>query len=156
MWIIGAPCRWPRGRLAPPGPWTQQKRSQPVSRVLSKATIPLGPASPQASSSLPGRRAGRASSEPFGHSPFPIWPCSGRGLPCRDRLPAARCALTAPFHPCLPLAGHRRCVFCGTFRRLAPPRRYLASCPVEPGLSSTPRLLRGSAQRLLGQLRGGV
>ena len=33
--------------------------------------------------------------------------------------------------------GLRRCIFCGTFRRLAPPRRYLAPCPLEPGLSST-------------------
>lgn len=35
----------------------------------------------------------------------PIWPCSGWSLPCRELLPAARCALTAPFHPYLiPLA----------------------------------------------------
>ena len=33
-------------------------------------------------------------------------------------------------------AGHRRYVFCGTFRGLTPPRRYLAPCPSEPGLSS--------------------
>lgn len=31
---------------------------------------------------------------------------------------------------------YRRFVFCGTFRGLSPPRRYLAPCPVEPGLSS--------------------
>ena len=31
----------------------------------------------------------------------PMWPCSGRGLPCDPLLPGARCALTAPFHPCL-------------------------------------------------------
>ncbi len=31
----------------------------------------------------------------------PIWSCSERGLPCRNLLPAARCALTAPFHPYL-------------------------------------------------------
>ena len=31
-----------------------------------------------------------------------------------------------------------RYLFCGTFRGLAPPRRYLAPCPVEPGLSSPP------------------
>jgi hypothetical protein len=31
----------------------------------------------------------------------------------------------------------RRYHFCGTFHRLAPPRRYLAPCPMEPGLSST-------------------
>jgi len=29
-----------------------------------------------------------------------------------------------------------RYIFCGTFRRLTPPRRYLALCPMEPGLSS--------------------
>jgi len=32
----------------------------------------------------------------------------------------------------------RRYIFCGTFRGLAPPRHYLAPCPVEPGLSSGP------------------
>ena len=31
----------------------------------------------------------------------------------------------------------RRYLFCGTFRRLTSPRCYLASCPMEPGLSST-------------------
>jgi len=31
---------------------------------------------------------------------------------------------------------HRRCTFCCTFRGLAPPRRYLAPCSAEPGLSS--------------------
>src|SRR5262249_6674041 len=36
----------------------------------------------------------------------------------------------------LPAVAGRRYVFCGTFRRLAPPRRYLAPCPAEPGLSS--------------------
>ena len=68
---------------------------------------------------------------------IPIWPCSEWGLPCRRVLPPARCALTAPFHPYLYFRrSHRRCLFCCTFRRLAPPRRYLALCPVEPGLSS--------------------
>ena len=33
-------------------------------------------------------------------------------------------------------AGHRRFALCCTCRRLAPPRRYLAPCPMEPGLSS--------------------
>jgi hypothetical protein len=46
--------------------------------------------------------------------------------------------------------GHRRYVFCGTFRRLAPPRRYLAPCPAEPGLSSTAQ----APSRLSGRLRG--
>ena len=34
---------------------------------------------------------------------------------------------------------HRRFAFCCTVRGLAPPRRYLAPCPLEPGLSSTSR-----------------
>jgi len=33
----------------------------------------------------------------------------------------------------------RRYTFCCTFRRLTPPRRYLALCPMEPGLSSRKR-----------------
>ena len=33
-----------------------------------------------------------------------------------------------------------RYIFCGTFRRLTPPRRYLAPCPVEPGLSSVTKV----------------
>ena len=57
-------------------------------------------------------------------------------------LPTARCALTAPFQPYLcpgsKTKSHRRCIFCCTFRRLTPPRRYLALCPMEPGLSSAP------------------
>jgi len=110
--------------------------SRPVSRVLSRTVIPLGRTSPCASSNLPGSPRGpRVAGEP---ACFPIWSCSEWGLPCREPLPAARCALTAPFHPCrrCPEAALGRYVFCGTFRGLAPPRRYLAPCPVEPGLSS--------------------
>ena len=70
----------------------------------------------------------------------PIWSCSEWGLPCHALLPGARCALTAPFHPYRPpevyFKGLRRSTLCCTFRRLAPPRRYLALCPMEPGLSS--------------------
>ncbi len=69
----------------------------------------------------------------------PIWSCSGWSLPCYELLPVARCALTAPFHPYLIPSrrrGHRRFALCCTCRRLAPPRRYLAPCSMEPGLSS--------------------
>src|SRR2546426_12053592 len=52
-------------------------------------------------------------------------------------LPAARWALTPPFHPYPTRV--RRSVFCGPIRRLAAPRRYLAVCPAELGLSSTRR-----------------
>ena len=54
-------------------------------------------------------------------------------------LPRTRCALTTPFHPYRSTGVHlpnRRYIFCGTVHRLAPSRRYLAPCPVEPGLSS--------------------
>ncbi len=71
-----------------------------------------------------------------------IWSCSGWGLPCR-RCCHRRGALL-PHHftltsrsPARPETGWR-CIFCGTFRGLAPPRRYLAPCPMEPGLSSPP------------------
>ena len=74
-------------------------------------------------------------------------------------LPVARCALTTPFHPCLfPRTNHRRSTFCGTFRRLSPPRRYLALYPLESGLSSAmlpnkrKRIVENSAQRLPSQL----
>ena len=69
------------------------------------------------------------------HQWIPIWPCSEWGLPCHGVLPPMRCALTAPFHPYLVPKG-QAVSFCCTFRRLAPPRRYLALCSVEPGLSS--------------------
>ena len=143
MWIITVPegegpeVRWPRRRFAPPGPLAQKESACKPGSVESNHSSGTCVA---ASLEQPTRKArGPRVERPCGHSPFPIWPCSGRGLPCRERLPVARCALTAPFHPCLLLAEHRRYVFCGTFRRLAPPRRYLASCPVEPGLSSAPR-----------------
>lgn len=56
-------------------------------------------------------------------------------------------------------AGHRRFALCCTSRRLAPPRRYLAPCPMEPGLSSPPPVspMRTAVKRRLsGQLRRGV
>ena len=67
-------------------------------------------------------------------------------------LPRPRCALTAPFHPYRPprLAPWklRRFAFCCTFRGLAPPRRYLAPDPPEPGLSSIPRLAAKNSDHL--------
>ena len=106
----------------------EKARSQPISRVLSWTVIPLGAASPQRSSNLPGGTAGRGIASLFGLAP---------GGVCRaGPLPDSRCALTAPFHPCLISEEPSAVSFCCTFRRLAPPRGYLAPCPVEPGLSS--------------------
>lgn len=56
-------------------------------------------------------------------------------------------------------AGHRRFALCCTGRGLAPPRRYLAPCPMEPGLSSPPPVSpKGTTtkRRLSGQLRRAV
>jgi hypothetical protein len=113
------------------GPPLRSKwRSRPISRVLSWTVIPLGATSPLRSSSLPGPDAGHVMRSLFGLAP---------GGVCRaGLLPGSRCALTAPFHPYLCPCGPSAVSFCCTFRRLAPPRRYLAPCPVEPGLSSAP------------------
>jgi len=55
--------------------------------------IPLGGASLRRSSDLPGNNAGRVIVPLFGLAP---------GGVCRaGRLPDSRCALAAPFHPCL-------------------------------------------------------
>ena len=114
-----------------------------VSRVLSWATIPLDQQSLTDSSNLPDPHAGHTLRDP-------IWSCSGWSLPCHTLLPEVRCALTAPFHPYRHVNMLRRSSLCCTCRRLAPPRRYLAPCPLEPGLSS-PFLRK---RRLPGQLRG--
>jgi hypothetical protein len=81
--------------------------SRPISRVLSRAIIHLGRTSPCASSDLPGSPCGpqERARRP---ARFPIWSCSRWGLPCRRVLPPARCALTAPFHPCRPQRLPRR------------------------------------------------
>ena len=79
-----------------PGMAGKEVGSRPVSRVLSRATIHLGRASPHASSDLPGNRADHTRRRTVCS---PTWSCSGWGLPCRRVLPPTRCALTAPFHP---------------------------------------------------------
>jgi hypothetical protein len=68
----------------------------------------------------------------------PIWSCSGWGLPCHATLSsrAVRSYRTVSPLPRMSCDTVRRSILCCTIRRLAPPRRYLAPCPVEPGLSS--------------------
>ena len=103
--------------------------SSPISRVLSWTVIHLGSASPQTSSNLPESSAGHAIGLLFGLAP-------GGVFHRRELLPVTRCALTAPFQPYRRPKTLRRYTFCCTFHRLTPPRRYLAPCPAEPGLSS--------------------
>ena len=72
------------------------------------------------------------------HHRIPIWSCSGWGLPCRSCYHQRGALLPHLFTltNLTPKGFSWRSIFCGTFRRLAPPRRYLAPCPMEPGLSS--------------------
>ena len=104
--------------------------SRPISRVLSRTIIHLGPPSPATSSDLPESTAGHGIAFLFGLAPGGVY------------LAAACCHLRGallPHHFTLTPRSRRaagRFIFCCTFRRLSPPRRYLAPCPVEPGLSS--------------------
>ena len=67
-----------------------------VQRRTPVAVIPLGRRLPAGSSNLPGSSASSAIAPLFGLAPDGV---------CQPLvLPQARCALTAPFHPCLCLA----------------------------------------------------
>jgi hypothetical protein len=81
---------------------------------------------------------------------FPIWSCSRWGLPCHATLTphAVRSYRTLSPLPRMSCDTVRRSALCCTGRRLAPPRSYLAPCPMEPGLSSAHR----NVTRLSGRL----
>jgi hypothetical protein len=128
-------------------------KSRPISRVLSWTTIHLGCMSPCTSSDLPESDMRVTSKDSY-----LVLLQVGFTLPRRVTSRAVRSYRT--FSP-LPAADTlqqpelrqrtllRRYAFCCTFRRLAPPRSYLAPYPSEPGLSSVPREGR---RRLPGQL----
>ncbi len=112
-----------------------RKQESAISRVLSWTTIHLGRPSPIASSNLPGSPLGAGGADRslrtplFGLAPGGVYHAAacyqprGALLPHLFTLTGAQRAL-------------RRLVFCGTFHGLSPSRRYLAPCPMEPGLSS--------------------
>ena len=131
----------------------RKRRSWPVSRVLSGAIIPLGAVSPRPSSSLPGKDAGPTSApHPCRCAPLSLFGLAPGGV-CRAVAVTGHAVRSyRTFSPLPPATWRRRgwrYVLCGTVRRLAPPRRYLAPCPAEPGLSSTPN---DPAQRLPSRL----
>lgn len=113
------------------------RKSRSISRVLSRTIIHLGHVSPHASSNLPKSRMGHAllprqNGFLFGLAPggvFPATTVANRAVRSyRTISPLPSCSNELPTS--------RRYIFCGTFRRLTSPRRYLAPCPMEPGLSS--------------------
>src|SRR5660397_204103 len=105
--------------------------SGPVSRILSRAAIHLGSASPQTSSGQPGG-IGRAALQHL-----PIRPCTGWGLPGRRvaTTPVRSYRTISPLQPVL--YGSRRAVyFCGTFPEVSLAGCYPAPCSMVSGLSS--------------------
>ena len=104
--------------------------SRPVSRVLSWAIIHLGCVSPHTSSSLPESSASHTIGFLFGLAPSGVYHAMECCHPCGALLPH-HFTLTSLARRLV-----RRFIFCCTFRRLTPPRNYLALCPMEPGLSS--------------------
>ena len=108
-----------------------RKPEPAISRVLSSTTIHLGQLSPAASSNLPG--------SPFGtdgelRAPLPYLVLLRAGFTVPRAVTSRAVRSYRTFSP-LPTVS-RRYIFCGTFHGLTPPRRYLAPCPKEPGLSS--------------------
>jgi hypothetical protein len=107
--------------------------SVPPSAKMTVAVmaIPLGRPSPNASCDRPERRRegspGTIGSLRNACRSYLVLLPVGFSLP--PPLPAARCALTAPFHPCrppgMPETGWR-CTFCGTFPGVASAGRYPA------------------------------
>jgi len=122
----------------------QEVGSRPVSRVLSRAAIHLDTRHRVPQATYPGTvrttRDGEPSVPLFGLAPGGVY----RAAECYHR----RGALLPHLFTLAGACALRRSVFCGTFRRLAPPRRYLAPRPLEPGLSSMSR----RTQRLPGRL----
>jgi len=115
---------------------TEENVSRPVSRVLCAGlarvmAIHLGRALPRASCNQPGRRSGNGPKDSRlqrrlspSCRPYSVLLPVGFAVP--RLLPAARCALTAPFHPYPRKRG--RFAFCGTFPGVAPAGRYPAPC----------------------------
>ena len=88
--------------------------------------IPLGVQSLIRSSDLPESSTGRTSGFLFG--------LASGGVYLAVNCYQTRGALLP--HPFTLTSRMRRSTLCCTFRRLSPPRRYLAPCPMKPGLSS--------------------
>jgi len=122
-------------------------------------TIPLGRPLPDASRDLPGRRRRKralpapAPKDRSAGRPYAVLLLVGFALP--PPLPEARCALTAPFHPCRRPpreAGAGGLLSVALSLGLPPPGVTRHRVSVEPGLSS-PRPSR-AGQRSSSRLAG--
>jgi hypothetical protein len=107
--------------------------------------IPLGRPLPDASRDRPGWQGGNTPGLAAGHPYLVLLPV-GFALP--PPSPAARCALTAPFHPCRPENRGWRCVSVALSLGSPPPGVTRHRISVEPGLSSP----RASGERPSGRL----
>jgi hypothetical protein len=89
--------------------------------------IHLGCPSPNTSSDQPEWQPGnRLLALASRHHPYSVLLPVGFTLP--RLLPATRCALTAPFHPCPRFRNRWRFAFCGTFPEVTLAGRYPAPC----------------------------
>ena len=117
--------------------------SVPIGHEALRVTImSLEPSSPMTSSTLP------VSPADHGCGPRTARDClrlHAVGFAVPRPSPAERCALTAPFHPCLRPKPHRRSVLCGTVPdpqstgRWALPTTVILSCSDFPRGSEDPR-----------------
>src|SRR4029077_12245538 len=134
----------------------------PLSHRVSHVTaIPLGRRLPGASSNLPGRpdpdtdpATSLACAKEAPRGPYSVLLPVGFAVPLR--LPATRCALTAPFHPCRGRSrgGSFSVALSLRFRRLrgnSPPDVIRHRMSMEPGLSS-PATFRSLPERPSGRL----
>ena len=96
--------------------------------------IPLGRPSPAASSNQPGRQPGDGLGHRWPRRPYSI--LLPVGLAMRPTLPPARCALTAPFHPCPAPFGPGGLLSVALSLGSPPPDVVRHRVSVEPGLSS--------------------
>ena len=112
------------------------RSGQTVSRVLfpsREMIICLGQSSPTASSSLPAAQTVRAAPCRL----FGLAPTGGYRAPSLARGAVGSYPTVSPLPESSAFArDHRRSTLCCPVRHLAVPRRYLAICPVELGLSS--------------------
>lgn len=98
--------------------------------------------SPSISSNLPGNDVGTSHVSLFGLAPGGVYHAVAV---TNNAVRSYRTLSPLPHHTCV----MRRFTFCCTGREITLPRRYLAPCPMEPGLSSPQALYSVQAATVL-------